>query len=776
MPVYEIEGIGTAIVEKNLECDFSVSADEFFDRYSAEASGLSAGAIEVLRTAIDSGKRQKLKKERDDIDAFLSKIQSGSGGRYGESADEWEEHGEIEELKGREMDATGPSSTGRVSYESGTGTYDETTGKKEGVVEFGSGGNEGKLVPLIVSEHVETHQTHEGEEIEADAKVTGTFTVKNPSETARLWDIDIQLANIDKTDLGETLISIQELDPGAEDVREFSINDDGNRHVVLEEFISTLNDPETPSFALSLGVENTVYFKLTLTNITDATVSDIKLVKTLQPEFSNVQVVGTSAGTASFDSSENQLVWEIEEIEGKPVEEGVEEPEPEPEPEPELDEDGNPVEPEGGSEDEAADEEAIEGVSVTLEFRANLLIEDKDTKVQSGAVTVDYTASTAISGLEIEKFDAYSNNRFYLSEMEMDEKPDYFQCQLVFQNTSDFMVRLVNADVWDPADETHKFVDIDPNEVPELPADATWYSNFWEYYAKDGEPVFKHKCEFFVVADHLVSTIGTLTMDDVELAVASIEGVLEYSVELLSSFREIEFTATHTVTNTGGAFLNEVIVQETIQEMFKPPSPDQISVLINDEEIELSEDAIVIEPADQESSPEHVVKVQLLDLKETSLEAFKPDDVLKVSYPIIADKPQKGVVYTSNVVYMANTDPAGAPIEVTPDTIEIPVEHIRKKLQKGKEIRATGETGEYTITIFMRNIGQFAIPAITVRDKVPDNFEYSDMSEEPEITDLEGEDILEWKFEEVQPGDSKEITYVIRGTGEYRASDAQFSM
>ncbi|GAB4320459.1 MAG: hypothetical protein Kow0069_24410 [Promethearchaeota archaeon] len=764
MPEYQIEGVGTARVDKNLECDFSVTSDEFFERFQHLVADLPAHEMQLLKGAID-GKRQKIKKEQASFNAFFEKVQAEAAGTYGESPDEAGEHGEIEALKEAHMDA---GAGGRASVDlvdrdratPGIETYDADTGKVEGQIVLGPQGDTGKLVPLRLHETISTHQTHEGEEIPEDVSLSGTFQIENVSETDRLWDIDVTLADIEKTGLESTAISLQELDPGEVHEQTYTIQDEGQRHVAVREFISTLDDPETPSFALSVSEESRIFFRIELEKLTDAELRDVRVVKTLQQEFANVEVVSTSAGKARFDEAERQLVWEIPEIVG--VDEGEAE--------------GADLE---GGDEEGGDVEAAPAVkhkTVTLEFRAGVSITDINARVGSGPINVMYTAASSISGVKVEKFDAFTNNRFFIEEEEKDDEPDNFRCQLIFQNTSEFIVRLVNADVWDPADDTKKFVDIDPADVPPIPAGASWHSNIWEYYAESGEPVFKQKCLFFVVSDHDVTTTGTLAVDDVELAVASIEGVLAYDVKALPSFRETEFHVTHEVTNTGGAELNEVVVQETIQEKFRPPAADQVQVLINDEEIELGADAISIEPADQESSPAHVVRVQLLNLKETGIESFKPGDVLKVTYPIVADKPERGVVFTSDVLYQANTDPAGAPLEVVPEAVEIPVEHIRKKLRKGKEIRALAETGKYQITLFFLNTGEYAVPKVTVRDKVPDNFEYSEMSVEPQITDLEGEDVLEWTFEDVQPNEKQEITYVIAGSGEYRASDAQFTM
>jgi hypothetical protein len=64
---------------------------------------------------------------------------------------------------------------------------------------------------------------------------------------------------------------------------------------------------------------------------------------------------------------------------------------------------------------------------------------------------------------------------------------------------------------------------------------------------------------------------------------------------------------------------------------------------------------------------------------------------------------------------------------------------------------------------------------VIVRDKVPDNFERSEFTMEPEIIDLKGEDILKWVIDKVDVDSSVEISYKIEGSGEYNPSQAQLS-
>ena len=166
--------------------------------------------------------------------------------------------------------------------------------------------------------------------------------------------------------------------------------------------------------------------------------------------------------------------------------------------------------------------------------------------------------------------------------------------------------------------------------------------------------------------------------------------------------------------------------------------------------------------------------VKLADLKDKPLGAFKPGDTITVSYPIVADKPAKTVIYSSDVLYTANTYPRGQDLEVRPDVIEIPVIHVRKRLIRGKEIIALAAQGEYEICLYVVNTSDFPLRNYGMEDKVPENFEYSGLSLEPmEINKEEGTDVLKWKIEKIEAGDRFEIRYKLSGTG--KPSDAQES-
>ncbi|MHA1790994.1 MAG: hypothetical protein ACTSVI_00020 [Promethearchaeota archaeon] len=72
----------------------------------------------------------------------------------------------------------------------------------------------------------------------------------------------------------------------------------------------------------------------------------------------------------------------------------------------------------------------------------------------------------SISEVSIEEFDAYTNNSFGIAIYEQEEEPDKYDCQFIFENKSNYIVRLVNADVDDEKDENIMYVDVDPKDIP----------------------------------------------------------------------------------------------------------------------------------------------------------------------------------------------------------------------------------------------------------------------------------------------------------------------
>ena len=352
--------------------------------------------------------------------------------------------------------------------------------------------------------------------------------------------------------------------------------------------------------------------------------------------------------------------------------------------------------------------------------------------------------------------------------IERDEEPGIFDCKLVFDNSSEFIIQLFNADVYAPEEESKKFVDIDPNDVPLLPSGAQWHSTKWEYESED-YPTFRKKLEFRVMPDFQTIVNGTAALEDVILEIGSITGVMSYDITEVPTYRAKDVMATVKVVNNGSAPLDEIFVtQRNFSDQYQPPKADEIKLIWDKEEVEVAAAAV--------SFDDNELKIDLKDLRNTSTGMFMPESTMEFVYPIHCEKPARESTFESEIVYLANTFPISQELEFRPEVPVIEAMHIRRKFRTSKEVIAIGDLGHYKIILTLENIGESNLSHLVLLDKVPDSFEYGEYSVTPEITDEVGQDTLKWDIDVLEVGDKLEITYEITGTGKYSPSDAQLAL
>jgi hypothetical protein len=708
------------------------------------------------------------------------------------------------------------------------------TEKSEGII-LKDGNQEGLSAIVKFSEEVKVKQDHDANLESIGFK--GILNIENPSTIDRLWDIDILLGNVEKVDIESSEIKIQELgitDVDNTDSREFQITGETQNLLIVKEFINTLptaedilniNDIESyilklkdeisgveveeieeeeeedeverveeeaddilretdevleetkddldeeleeeeddedladdggveaeelpiETYGISINKLSKVTFAIGMYSLFEKTISEIKVLKNIPSEFNNIEIIEPSMGSAKLE--DNQIIWTIDQLEPERI--------------------------------------------TVLKFKADVQVETLD-PVNTGTIEVTYNAKSSFTacleeGICIEKFDAFTNNKFYIDMIEKDEEPGKWDCNLVFENPSEFNLELYNADVYDPENPDEKLVSIDEDNPPILPAGAEWHSTPWEYESED-YPTFRKELEFRVSSDIQTDVIGSIAISDVELVLASITGEISYKIEDLPvemeteeenvinipSYRDTSIIATLKVVNDGSAPLNEIrTTQKGFTEIFQPPNledpeePDEIKLLWDGKEIELDKDSIIIE--------DNTVQIVLKNLKDTENGMLEPNSYIEVIYPINVENPSRDLEFETDVVYNANTYPIGPELEYIPTPDEVPiikVLHIRRKYRVGKEIIPVGEIGNYRIRLYYENVGELPLINFVLIDKVPDNFEYSEFTMEPEITDEVGTDTLKWAIESLKEGDLLEITYEIKGSGEYHPSDAQLA-
>ncbi len=656
-------------------------------------------------------------------------------------------------------------------------TYDAKTGEVEGKILLKNGNKRGKLALVKIIEQVDVKQDHEAN-ID-NIGFSGKLNVENPSKVDRIWDIDIHLKNIGETDLKSDHIKIRELGTDEDnniDSRPFKITGEAKNLLLVKEYINTLSNAEDilntrdieadllkieghststssiekdddeeeyeggidtlESYGISIDKENTVTYAIAMHSLFEKPIKNVKVTKTVPGEFSKVTIKNTTAGRA--ERSGGEVVWTIDKMNSKTTE--------------------------------------------LLTFTASITAKTIES-IKTGEIKVIYEAASSFSGgLDIDKFDAYTHNRFFVDIMERDEEPEVWDCKLIFENSSEFIVELLNADVYCPVDKSKKLVDIDPNDVPRLPSGAQFHSKPWMIESED-YPTFRKLLEFRVLPNFMTIVNGSIAITDVELSIASITSDVIYSLSELESgakregledllhvptFKETNVYASVKIENNGSAPLNEVSVKhQYYSEEYKPPTSDELTFYLDGNEVELDVSAVDV--------VSDVLTIALKDLKDSGTGMIKPKSTLEVIYPIHCVKPSKDARFETEVICLANTYPLSNELESRPDVPVIEAVHLRRKFRIGKEVMAIGSLGEYEIILSIENIGEMTLQNLVLLDKVPDSFEYGSYSTEPEITDEVGEDTLKWTIEELAEGEKIEITYKITGTGDYNPSEAQLS-
>ncbi len=693
-------------------------------------------------------------------------------------AEEREEALEAEGLKRTQMDVPRVELVDRDTSTPYIETYDEDTGELEGAIYLKDGNRSGLLALVKIVEEVKATQNHEAE-LES-LGFRGKLNVENPSDQDRLWDIDISLENIDATNLKSNEIKIQELGTSDNDnveSQDFKITGEAKNLLIVKEYINTLanagdilniTDIEADlanlkdqtakptqleeeeedddggseaesleAFGISIDVEATVTFAIAMRNEFEKQIRNVRLVKEIPSDFSRPSVQDATIGRASVEG--NELVWTIDVLDPE--------------------------------------------TTTICKFTSDILVSSIDPR-KTGTIEVTYEALSSYSeGLGIDKFDAYTSNRFYIDVIERDEEPGVWDCKLVFENTSEFIVQLFNADVYAADAEKTKFVDIDPNDVPVLPAGAQWHSTKWEYESDD-YPSFRKLLEFRVMPDFQTSVMGSVAVSDVELSIASMIGEVHYTLResgeatereiedmaiQVPTFKETDVFAVHKLENNGSAPLNEISIQQQFfTDEFTPPDANEIKLILNGSEVDLDSSAVSVDS--------NAFTIELKDLKDTSSGMFEPESTIEVQYPVHCINPARDARFESEVIYLANTYPLSNELEVRPAVPIIEALHLRRKFRIGKEVIAIGDLGNYRIVLILENIGDMVLSNLTLMDKVPDNFEYGDYSMTPEITDEVGSDTLKWTIETLEEAEKLEISYEIHGKGKYSPSEAQLAL
>lgn len=662
-----------------------------------------------------------------------------------------------------------------------------------------------QILTVQVVENSKMRLSHALDLIENEP-VVGKIRVLNPSTSDRVWDIIVNLLSMENTDIADADLSVPHIPPAEEankteangyEIKRYNVTEKGRNILAIKEYISTADDFETysqdseeylsekygrssedmpfptrkyaESFAIPKNTECTVNIAIVVENISDEPVREITVRKATPDVLSEV-TQSPEATLGNVENEENGFIWRIPEL--------------------------------------------AEKTDAVLTCKSKVIVEGTINE-GTGEVSVDYYGKSldqaSVSGLKIQNFKSQTSHSLSTQFYEKEEEPDIYECHIKFVNLSQLCVKLNDIDVSQPdSDEDTDFINLTNENVivqPELP----WISDSWEIFARD-YPKLEESWDFDVLWKPEYLTRSQITIEEIDLQVADIRASLKYDVQQLPSFKVRTFNLTIEIVNEGSAPINMIKLIDRMQESFIPPEFKDISVVVASNELDMSLASEVLEYSIEDDMGADEGAGKSLTVLFSDLESMggqlNPGDIMQISYPIRSDKPAANTTYTSNHILSANTLPAIEPIEIEVEQIEIPVIHERRKYKVGKDISALEDAGSYLITVFLENMGNVNMADIALVDKVPAQFAYSSfnnpigenqpiISEDPENPDAS---ILKWPIKEVyatqqvgemagdgdaeeglpldigeggSPGSVVEITYVLRGEGDYRPSMIQ---
>ncbi|HUY00175.1 MAG TPA: hypothetical protein VMV49_11510 [Candidatus Deferrimicrobium sp.] len=587
---------------------------------------------------------------------------------------------------------------------------------------------------MQLSEHAEFQLDH-GIQTK-NANINGKILLKNAGKQDRIWDINLTLANIDSTSLKETSFHINELPPEKSWEKEYKIKKYDQMPLKFTERIDTSLETSEEIHYLIFKQITPIQLTFTLENTNAHEIINLKLEKQIPKEFTNLKIIDQIPSTTKVDIQNQTLIWNV----------------------------------------------PLLKINDTLELkiRAKVIPMTLET-INAGSIQISFLQNnTLCSNILVEEISSISKNMYYIEKDEKEKQPNNWNCRFIFENKSEFPILLETAEIFtgDINTEQKEVVFRAINEIIR-PTDEEWVSKEWTVFSED-IPTFGKRVKFKIIPITTKTITMNLSIEEMVLPILWAEIQKTYSLSEIASYVDTSIDVVSSIVNKGDAEINELSIKDFIPEDFKPPSLNEIKILLNtkplDKEKQKVDLSLKLEPDTDNPTEPHHLSIQLLHLQDT-IGMLKKDSKLEIQYPLTAIKPPPKKNYEFPISTNINSMPAGSPLIINPSMVEnsrIKVTHRRRKLTIGKSVLPGAVPGEYEVLMVFKNRGNTALENVLISDLIPTNFNL--LTSEPKATTKEIETktlLLEWTFDLIEPGKKIEISYKIKGSGEYKTSDAE---
>jgi hypothetical protein len=567
------------------------------------------------------------------------------------------------------------------------------------------------------------------------AEVKGQLLLKNLGKEDRIWDINIRLDNIKATTLKENNYHINELGPDKTWETEYNVKGQKELPLLFEERIFTSPKKIKPNPTLIPNQKTMLEFVFHLENSDQHSIINIQMEKEIPEIFTDLKLLGEIPPNTELNVSDHKIKWKILNLEPKQ--------------------------------------------EIELKIQAKI-IPTTTKSVKTGSVQISFTQmSNFYSDIILEDISSISKNMYYIEKDEQERNPGQWTCRLIFENRSEFPLLLENAEIFSGSVKSEQKATVF-RAINEIigPADNEWTSEDWVIIS-EAIPTFGKTVKFKIIPSTTISFIANVKFEEVELPIIWAEVKKSYSTDNVASYSTTPITIESTITNLGAAQINDITIEEFIPENFTPPSIKDIEILLDGKTLTPSEQKLNFKidriPDSEDSSQPHQIFFELKALN-NSIGTIETNSELKIIYRTKAVNPPPDKIFNFPITVTCNTDPPESSLKITPDMVSIPeisVTHKRRKLTVGKSVSPGSAPGEYEIEMVFKNRGNTPIENAVISDLVPVNFSVIDSQPEAKMSKLDEETILEWNFEHIEPGKKIELAYKIKGTGDYKTSDAE---
>ena len=573
--------------------------------------------------------------------------------------------------------------------------------------------------------HEVEHTTVDAEGHVTEQSVSGTLTLRNPSEGDRVYDVDAVMSDAGSTDLEGHVISVEELEPGQDHTVEYTVSDRSMLQMTERFDTNPARDKER-SLSLAMGVENTISLELEVRNVAATALHDVVVTRPL-PAGMNV----TEAEHATVN--DGTLTWEVGHL--------------------------------------------ASGASSSVVVRGSLKADGKDA-VSGGSAVATYRADAALSTMNFEDLDAFCRGFAYMRSVE-GERPDTWEVTAVFENRSSFAVDLVKLQARLKGSDELLFDFSDVNE--DVAPHGEWRSESVSVASAE-KPDLTWELSYTVLPRTSASTEGTLTMTARDLHI--VDGKVEktYSKAKLHSYREQSVQAEIRITNTGSSEINLMRLTDDIPGVFHAVDTSTLKIKHAGQSLppeqfkaEVSE-GITLEG--EHHSPDGAGHTLSLTIGRKGPIGMAPGEEVVVTYDLVApdpspqnvrvDAPARGEFSCERYGPVCERDVESAP--------SVRVVHHRRDFSAGKQALKAGGRGRYEILILFENNGDTPLADVQLKDVIPPGYEMdgcevrankeplSDV-EHTQETDASGTTVV-WHLPSVGKSERIDVSYMIKGEGE----------